>query len=383
MTSIINSDIRALKTPVTLADPREASHKTPPNQAAPDAGITISIYNPEAATSRRWRECRHSLLLSSAETSRNPFFSTGCIYVEAYDELFATSNLLQSTSSSALPVILISRVKLHRDRGLPDTDSVTSVEWAKLRPPPSMPMPAGGVACVDGGVVFCAQGSLSPGSGGLFLMPRGKPPEPLVTGYYGRDFNSPNGVALASDGAMWFTDPCHGFERDFRKKPQLPCQVYRFHPAEGGPRVVADGLGRPTGIAFSPDGATLYISDTDALRGDGSQDLTRAATIYAFDVVSRSGSPFLVNKRVFAYSILGIPMGLVCGRNGNVYAGCADGVEVWTSGGKLEAVIKVPGGVTNMCFGMTELEMFLCAEQSLWRLQFGEEEEAPIKCETP
>lgn len=135
-------------------------------------------------------------------------------------------------------------------------------------------MPAGGTAYANG-MLFCSQGSLADGSGGLYFMPRGKPPMPLVTGFYGRDFNSPHDVALTTDGALWFTDPCLGFEKDFRKKPVLPCQVYRFEPESGDLRVVADGLGRPTGIAFSADESTAYITDTDACRGDGVQDASR------------------------------------------------------------------------------------------------------------
>lgn len=198
-----------------------------------------------------------------------------------HDELYMSSNLLQSTSSSSLPIVLISRVKLQRRTPANDEpsnsssdDDVVSVEWQKLRPPQAMTMPAGGTAYANG-MVFCSQGSVTPGSGGLYYMPRGKPPEALVTGYYGRDFNSPHDVVLAKDGALWFTDPCHGFEQDFRGKPVLPCQVYRFDPASGDVRVVADGLGRPTGIAFSPDEGTAYVTDTDACRGDGDQDVAR------------------------------------------------------------------------------------------------------------
>jgi len=140
-------------------------------------------------------------------------------------------------------------------------------------------MPAGGTAYADG-MLFCSQGNLTPGTGGLFFMPRGKPPRPLLAGFHGRDFNSVHDAAVSPrDGAVWFTDPCHGFEQDFRKRPQLPCHVYRFDPRPSGVgagvRVVADGLGRPTGICFSPDGATVYISDSDAVHGDGNQDPTR------------------------------------------------------------------------------------------------------------
>lgn len=179
-------------------------------------------------------------------------------------------------------MILISRVKLHRRNvaklGSPDenggrNEDVVSVEWQKLRPPQAMTMPCGGTSYANG-MVFCSQGSLTKGSGGLFYMPRGKPPEPLVTGFYGRDFNSPHDVCLAKDGALWFTDPHHGFEMEFRQKPVLPCRVYRFSPESEDLRVVADGLSRPTGIAFSHDEQTAYITDTGASQKDGVQDLS-------------------------------------------------------------------------------------------------------------
>lgn len=138
-----------------------------------------------------------------------------------------------------------------------------------------MTMPASGTPYSQG-MVFCAQGNLtSEGKGGLFYMPHGRPPVPLVTGYFGKDFNSPYDVVLTRDGALWFTDTDCGFEKDFRTRPLLPCHIYRFHPDTGDLRVVADGLGRPTGIAFSPDESTVYITDTDACRINGTLDASR------------------------------------------------------------------------------------------------------------
>jgi gluconolactonase len=260
-------------------------------------------------------EPTHSLLLSSSETSKNPFFHEACVYLPEHEELYVTSNILQSSSGSQLPVILISKLKLRRT-GSGGDGAVEQVEWSKLRPPANMPMPASGAAFSDG-MLFCSQGTLAPGSGGLFYMPRGRPPQAVVTEYFGRDFNSLHDVAVyhssteesgngdgngngdgensggrnsrrssgdggaeddgGSGGAVsfWFTDPCHGFEQDFRKKPQLPCHVYRFDPETGDLRVVADGLGRPTGLCFSPDGRTVYVTDSDAVHGDGNQDPTR------------------------------------------------------------------------------------------------------------
>lgn len=98
--------------------------------------------------------------------------------------------------------------------------------------------------------------------------------------------------------------------------------------------------------------------------------IIRPATVYAFDILVSTGAPFLANKRVFAYAADGIPDGIKCDIYGNVYSGCFDGVEVWNAAGSLIGRILVPGGVANFCFGK-DGEMFLCAEQRLWRLQLA------------
>ena len=130
-----------------------------------------------------------------------------------------------------------------------------------MRPPANMAMPAGGARYRDG-IVFCSQGTTSNGTGGLYYMPLGEPPEPVVTNYFGREFNSVHDVAVAGDGSFWFTDPRDGFENGYRLEPQLPCHVYRYDPATGDLRVMADGLGQPHGIAIGPDDDTVYVSDS-------------------------------------------------------------------------------------------------------------------------
>ncbi len=72
--------------------------------------------------------------------------------------------------------------------------------------------------------------------------------------------------------------------------------------------MVADGFKKPNGVALSPDGKVLYVSDTGRETGNGAeQDLPH--TIYAFDIVSpptknaasKPGSfMWLQNRRVFA-----------------------------------------------------------------------------------
>ncbi|KAI9051736.1 hypothetical protein LZ554_004776 [Drepanopeziza brunnea f. sp. 'monogermtubi'] len=370
MAAITNADIPVLPTTVQIVDRlAESSGKIKP-APPPKEDLTILQYTPEFGE-LIGPSPTHSLLLSTSSTSKNPFFHEACVFLPTHDELYTTSNLLQSTSTSSYPTILISRIKLHRTDRLSGSNNVHTVEWAKMRPPPGIDMPNGGVNYQDG-ILFCAQGQATSGTGGIHYMPRGAAPKPMVTGFHGRDFNSVNDVVVAKDGAIWFTDPCYGHEQDFRQRPKLPCHVYRFEPETGDLRVVADGLGRPNGLAFSPDEKTLYITDTDHIHGDGSRDALRASTIYAYDVQTISGGQFLGNKRLFAFAAVGFPDGIKCDVHGNVYSGCGDGVEVWNPAGSLIGRILVPGGVANFCFGK-DGEMFLCAEHNLWRVQLARE----------
>ncbi|KAH8808993.1 D-lactonohydrolase-like protein-like protein [Xylogone sp. PMI_703] len=363
MTTITNSDIVSKATKVQIID-----------RLSESSGKIKTLYNPQdelmilqydSSFADLVGNPSHSLLLSTEGSSNNPFFHEACVFLPDHEELYVTSSLLQSTSSAKYPTILISRLKFGRN----EDNFIHKVEWAKLRPPAGMDMPNGGVNYKDG-ILFCSQGSDKPGSGGIYYMPRGAPPRPMITNFHGRDFNSVNDVVVSRDGCIWFTDPIYGYEQDFRRKPQLPNQVYRFDPSTGDIRVVADGFDRPNGICFSPDESTVYITDTGYLHGDGSRDPERPATIYAFDVTIRSGAPFLTNRRLFAYAVDFIPDGIKCDLHGNVYSGCGDGIEVWNPAGNLIGRILVPGGVANFCFGWHG-EIFLCAEQKLWRLHLA------------
>ncbi|KAA8571159.1 hypothetical protein MFRU_058g00220 [Monilinia fructicola] len=364
MAAVTNSDVSSIPTQIEIVDRLTArSAKVTTTHGLSDQ-VTL-LQHDSTFASLIGEAPSHALLFSTAGTTNNPFFHEACVLLPDHDELYITSNLLQATSSANFPTILISRIKLYRN----EDGSIKSAEWAKMRPPPGIDMPNGGVNYEDG-ILFCAQGNTSAGSGGIYYMPRSSPPKPLVTNFHGREFNSVNDVVVAKDGSIWFTDPCYGWEQDFRPKPKLPCQVYRFDPVTGDLRVVADGFGRPNGIAFSVDESIVYVTDTDQIHGDGTRDLMRPATIYAFDVHTSSGAPFLINRRIFAHAADGFPDGIKCDVYGNVYSGCGDGVEVWNSAGTLIGTILVPGGVANFCFGK-DGEIFLCAEQKLWRLQLA------------
>ncbi|KAI2622198.1 calcium-dependent phosphotriesterase [Hypomontagnella submonticulosa] len=363
MSSVTKTGIHVSKTSTQIVSFRPGA--VPDIKVPPGAkNILIKQYHPdfERITGQ---EPEYSLLLSTEDSSKNPFFQNGCVYLPEKDELYIMSDLLQSTNSSVLPVVLISKVSLRRGSNL-EQFGFCAAEWIKLRPPQGMPMPAGACPYKDG-ILYCSQGTLEQDSGGLWYMPLGKPPIPILTSYFGKPFNSIQAVIVDPEGALWFTDASIGFEREIRPRPKLPNQVYRFDPNTGDLRAVADGPSRPMGIAMAPDNSTLYVTDTGAARLDGNLDSSRSATIYAFDVTRRFDSTFLINRRVFAFAKEGVPTTVACDSSGNVYATCGDGVEVWSPGGTALGLIAVPGGCTNMCSGPRR-ELFVCAKQRLWAI---------------
>ncbi|OAK94272.1 calcium-dependent phosphotriesterase [Phaeosphaeriaceae sp. SRC1lsM3a] len=187
--------------------------------------------------------------------------------------------------------------------------------------------------------------------------------EKILTNYLGRNFSSINDVRQHPEtGDIWFTDADYGFLQYFRPQPTIPKQVYRFSPATGEIAVVADGFIQSNGLEFSPDLKTLYISDTGAAGGPYlGTNLTRPSTIYKYDVVE---SKTLANRRVFAYSDNGFPDGLHADTEGNLYAGCGDGIHVWNPEGRLLG--KIWNGVETNNFAFLPGKMLIFSNAQLW-----------------
>ncbi|MDQ2877742.1 MAG: SMP-30/gluconolactonase/LRE family protein [Pseudomonadota bacterium] len=200
----------------------------------------------------------------------------------------------------------------------------------------------------DGELVHCEHGRRCISRGGDY----DNAPEPIVTHYRGKRLNSPNDVAVAPDGAIWFTDPTFGIimaNQGALAEPELDHRsVYRFDPASGELERMAD-FEQPNGLAFSADGAMLYVSDTSLSLGEvpGYEAGTKHEII-SFDV-GESGA--LSNRRFFCHTDHGYPDGFAVDRRGWVWTSAADGVHIWSADRRKLGFIPTPSVVSNCTFG--------------------------------
>jgi len=183
--------------------------------------------------------------------------------------------------------------------------------------------------------------------------------------FEGKRLNSPNDVVVHRDGAVWFTDPTYGILSDYEGFKAVPEQagrnVYRVDPATGEVRCMVGDFVQPNGLAFSPDGATLYVADSAR-----SHHPDAPHHIRAFEV--KEGS-WLGQSRVFTEIEPGIPDGLRVDVEGNVWTSAGDGIQCFAADGTLLGKILLPEKVANLTFGGPRRNrLFITANTSLYMI---------------
>jgi len=188
----------------------------------------------------------------------------------------------------------------------------------------------------------------------------------LMDSYNGKKLNAPNDVVVASDGAVWFTDPGYGILGNYeghKDTSELPPSVYRLDPQTGQAKVVADSFDKPNGLAFSPDEKKLYVIDSGITHGGRSN-------MRVFDV----NGDTLANDKVFAEGFApGFTDGVRVDVDGNVWCSMGwadpkeDGVRCYEPGGTLIGKIHLPETCANLCFGgKRRNRLFMTASTSVY-----------------
>ena len=175
--------------------------------------------------------------------------------------------------------------------------------------------------------------------------------EVLAEKWEGKKLNAPNDVVVRRDGNIYFTDPAFGGQKDTRELDFFG--IFHITP-KGEMEVLAKPKGRPNGIALSPNGKILYVTNSDE-KNVRAYDLDKAG------VAS--------NERVVVSGIEGVPDGMRTDEKGNLYV-AAKNLFVYDPQGKPLYNIKLGETPANCAFGDADLQtLYITARTSVYRVR--------------
>jgi gluconolactonase len=175
---------------------------------------------------------------------------------------------------------------------------------------------------------------------------------PIEVRSSGKHLNSPNDLAVRSDGTVYLTDP--DYQRGARQE-EAKKGLYWLRPpllASGTNEAsLVDGtLTQPNGVALSPDEKALYVGSS-------------GAEIWKF-AVATDGS--LSNRTKFAEP--GASDGLTMDCAGNLYVTSGE-VEVFAPDGMRLGAITLDGNPSNVAFGGAERKtLYITAGAKLYSI---------------
>lgn len=158
--------------------------------------------------------------------------------------------------------------------------------------------------------------------------------EVLVGSYDGARFNSPNDLAMRSDGTLYFSDPDYQAPS---QHPQPKTRVYQLSPGAAEATVVDETRSQPNGVTLSADERTLYVSGADG--------------IFRYPVPEDGHVAAGSGIRIDAFGGGSDGLGMDCA--GNLYATSGQRIVVLSPQAESLGEIAVPQAesVTNVAFG--------------------------------
>ncbi|MDA1036048.1 MAG: SMP-30/gluconolactonase/LRE family protein [Chloroflexi bacterium] len=183
----------------------------------------------------------------------------------------------------------------------------------------------------------------------------------LASRFETRRLSSPNDVVVSSDDTVYFTDPPFGLTNQSRDK-QLPFNgVFKVGPDGNDLTLLVDDLERPNGLAFSPDGKTLYIADT----------MPKIINAYPVNADGTLGAGKLFCETPAAEGEQGPgPDGFKVDIEGNVYTSGPAGLWIFSPDGTLLGRIRTAEIPANVAWGDADWKsLYITSRTGLYRMR--------------
>jgi gluconolactonase len=208
----------------------------------------------------------------------------------------------------------------------------------------------------------------------------------LADRFEGKKFNSPNDLAIDSQGRIYFTDPRYGDRSDMQQidASGKPIEgVYRIDDVGQVARVISHEVDRPNGIYVSADDKFLFVADNV---NDGPQGVGGNRKLWRFDLKADGTIDPGSRKMLFDWETDRGPDGMAMDLKGRLYVAAgfnfpnppAESVKKYKAGiyviapeGGLLQFIPVPADmITNCTFGDEDGKtLYITAGHKLWSIR--------------
>ncbi|MGH9794701.1 MAG: SMP-30/gluconolactonase/LRE family protein [Candidatus Acidiferrales bacterium] len=185
----------------------------------------------------------------------------------------------------------------------------------------------------------------------------------LADRYQCKRFNSPNDIAIKSNGDVYFTDPAFGLPKQYDdpSRELSFAGVYRLRPS-GEVTLLTDQIVAPNGIAFSPDEKKLYVTSVKPRR-------------QAWHVFDLREDGTLANGRIFLDATPlgkfgpGDPDGFKVDVHGSLFASGPGAFYIIAPDATILGRIQFGTPTSNVAWGDDGSVLYLTAGTAVYRLQ--------------
>jgi gluconolactonase len=188
----------------------------------------------------------------------------------------------------------------------------------------------------------------------------------ITSNYQGKKYNSPNDIVVSKNGAIYFTDPIYGLE----KGATDPLRELKFEgvykvDSSGRTSLLIDTISRPNGIALSLDENILYVGSSDSAHTkwysyalDANGNVTKGKVLFDGTDLKEKAT---VKQNADGFKI---------DKYGNIFSAGPDGVNIFSSQGKLLGLIRIyKKRVSNCAFNESKDVLYVTATDMVLKIK--------------